>query len=399
MSKPFKSLPEQIAEKLIAGLQAGKSIGQHTAGPDGKASVLPYNPTTGNKYKGATALILAMQHREDARWMTLKQGSFNKWPVKKGEKGTLITFYKSTELKPALDAKGEKQLKDGKPIMVDVKLDKPVLTNTWLYNGEQVKDIPEWKPVLEEKQAAQTMSPLERAKLIVGNSKAVISEGDTAGYEAAANRIVMPAQNKFSSEEQYVSTLLHELSHWSGHETRLDFKLDNDAAPENFAKEELRANIASILVNSELGISADFGDHSHVHENWIELLQSEPAELFKAAADAQKMADFVLGFEQNRTLKQEAEVTKAQTAKLEKGEVIPYKDTQYQIVGFLKNKVLQMEDLGTGNQFKLSPKDGLYASLMNARNNPQAIQAEQEAVAVEAPQQAAKQTKSYSRKR
>ncbi len=108
MSNNFKPLHKQVAEKLIAELKAGTSPFQKPWKDNaGTGFALPMNPTTGKNYRGMNALWLAMQHRGDPRWMTLKQASFNRWTVEAGAKATLISFSKTSDIKHILDEKGE----------------------------------------------------------------------------------------------------------------------------------------------------------------------------------------------------------------------------------------------------------------------------------------------------
>ncbi|WP_345948992.1 zincin-like metallopeptidase domain-containing protein [Mucilaginibacter sp. PAMB04274] len=375
----FKALHEQVAEKLIAALEAGTSPFQkpwtddHTAG-----FMTPLNPTTGKNYRGMNALWLAMQDRQDPRWMTLKQASFQKWSVEKGAKATLINFVKTTDLKPLLDEKGEKVLdENGKAKMQTVKLEKPVITNAWVFNGEQIKGIPEWKEAYDAKQAEQQWSPVEKAEQIVSASQAKIKHGgNEAYYHLTKDFIQLPKKEQFDSAAKYYATLLHELGHWTGAETRLNRPMEGKFGSEAYAREELRAEIASLMIGSELNIGHNFGQHAAYVDSWIKILKDEPFELHKASADAQKIFDFVLDIENKRDLKQDV-AAKTNDNVLNKGDVISYKEAEYRVLAILKGKTAQMVELNTGNKFKLGPKDGLYTSLVNARNNPIGREVEQ----------------------
>lgn len=375
----FKALHEQVAERLIAALEAGTSPFQkpwtddHTAG-----FITPSNPTTGKNYRGMNALWLAMQDRQDPRWMTLKQASFNKWSVEKGAKATLINFVKTTDLKPLLDEKGEKVLDaNGKARMQTVKLEKPVITNAWVFNGEQIKGIPEWKEAYDAKQAEQPWSPIEKAEQLVAASQAKIKHGgNDAYYNLTKDFIQLPKKEQFDSATKYYATLLHEIGHWTGAESRLNRPMGGKFGSESYAREELRAEIASLMIGSELNIGHNFGQHAAYVDSWIKILKDEPFELHKASADAQKIFDFVLDVENKRDMKQDVGA-KTNDSVLNKGDVIPYQNAEYRVLAILKGKTAQMVELNTGNKFKLGPKDGLYASLINARNHPVAREMEQ----------------------
>ena len=394
-----KALHEQIAEKLVAALEAGTSPFQKPWTDDNSSGyVTPMNPTTGKNYRGMNALWLAMQDKQDPRWMTLKQASFNNWSVEKGAKATLINFVKTTDLVPVTNEKGEKVLgENGKPKLQNVKLDKPIITTAWVFNGEQIKGIPEWKAAYTEKQASQQWSPIERAEQIFAASNAKLKHGgNDAFYNVTKDYIQLPKNEQFDSAAKYYATLLHEVGHWTGHKDRLDRPMQGKFGSEEYAREELRAEISSLMLGSELNIGHDFGQHAAYVDSWVKILKAEPFELHKAAADAQKIMDFMMDLEQKRDIKQSTAEKPAMTV-LNKGDQIPYKNTEYKVEAILRGKVAQLQDLSNGNRFKLSPKDGLYSSLIDAKQNPvvkQEVQAEQIA-AHAAPEQA----ETYSRKR
>lgn len=377
MPTNFKPLHEQIAEKLIAELKAGTSPFQKPWTNDNSAGYFtPLNPTTGKNYRGMNALWLAMQGHEDPRWMTLKQASFNHWTVEKGAKATLINFVKQTDIRPLLDDQGQPVLKEnGKPQTQTVKLDKPIITTAFVFNGEQIKGIPEWKEAYVEKIATRQWTPIERAELILADSQAEIRHGgNQAFYQPAKDFIQLPNKEQFDAAAKYYATALHELGHWSGHESRLDRPMNDKFGTPDYAREELRAEIASLMIGSELNIGHDFGQHAAYVDNWIEVLEKEPNEIFKASADAQKIFDFVLGFEQKREQQLEAaEIVNLKT--LNAGDVIPYNDKTYTVGETVKGKTSVTDE--DGKKTKVSPKDGLYNSLLNARNNPQAQEQEQ----------------------
>jgi antirestriction protein ArdC len=398
MPTNFKPLHEQIAEKLIAELKAGTSPFQKPWTNDNSANYFtPLNPTTGKNYRGMNALWLAMQGHVDPRWMTLKQASFNNWQVEKGAKATLINFVKQTDIRPKME-NGQQVIKEnGKPEMETVKLEKPIITTAFVFNGEQIKGIPEWKEAYGEKIAAQQWTPIERAEMILADSQADIQHGgNEAYYKPSTDQIRLPKPEQFDAAAKYYATALHELGHWSGHESRLDRKMtDNFGSPE-YAREELRAEIASLMIGSELNIGHDFGQHAAYVDNWIEVLEKEPNEIYKASADAQKIFDFVLGFELKRELELAA-TAQASLKTLNAGDVIPYHDKTYTVGETIKGKTIVTDEEGT--KTKIGAKDGLYASLLNARNNPLAEQEEQAISQEMEPELAETESTGYKMKR
>lgn len=366
MSKKFKPLHEHIADKLIAALQAGTSPFQKPwTDIDGPAFTIPINPSSGKNYRGMNSLWLSMQGYNDPRWLTLKQASFLGYKVTEGAKATLINFVKTHDIKAIRDDEGNKIKEDGKTKVSVTELDKPKIMNAWVFNAQQIEGMPSLESYLEGKIAEQKWTPIERAESLLMQSKAQIGHGgNEAYYSKFKDAIQLPLRAQFETEKQYYAVALHELGHWTGHKTRLDRPMEGKFGSESYAREELRAEIASLMIGSELGIGHDFGQHAAYVGNWIKILQNEPFELFKASADAQRIFDFVLSMEQKQELKQDT----VANMNLGKGESIPYNNNVYTVAD-IKGKILKIEDMN-GKKFNLKPTDGLYRSLVEARNNP-----------------------------
>lgn len=371
MNKNFKPLQEQIAEKLIAALQEGTSPFQKPWTDDNTSGyVTPLNPTTGQNYRGINAFWLAMQGHNDPRWLTFKQAAANKWSVIKGSRSTMITYVKKFGSRPVFDTLNKPVLKpDGKPLTEPVKLSRPMFINALVFNAEQISGIPPLAQALGEKFEAQQWSAIERAEQIIGASQAVVKHGGNEAYYAPSrDHIQLPHKAQFDSAAKYYATLLHELGHWSGHETRLNRDLSNRYGSPGYAKEELRAEIASLMLGSELKIGHNFGQHAAYVESWIKVLKDDPGELFKASADAQRITDYLMEFERQRELS--LAPVQATAGKLSSGDKIAYKDTIYLVLEGSTNKIAYIRDTKTDAKTKINMQDGLYASLLQAKNNP-----------------------------
>ncbi|WP_114941276.1 zincin-like metallopeptidase domain-containing protein [Mucilaginibacter endophyticus] len=153
----------------------------------------------------------------------------------------------------------------------------------------------------------------------------------------------------------------------SGHETRLNRDLSNRYGSPDYAREELRAEIASLMMGSELNIGHTFGQHAAYVESWIKVLQDDPAELFRASGDAQRIADFLLEFERKREISVES--ARNETGQLEPGDRIAYNNTIYEVLPGPVNKTRYVRDDETGAKIKIQPQDGLYHSLLSAKNS------------------------------
>jgi antirestriction protein ArdC len=319
MSNNLKPLSQQIAEKLSQQLKDGNSIFQKS---EAQPLIMPFNANTGKNYSGVPALILLMKQEADPRWLTLEQGNFSKNNVMKGEQGTLISFYKTRDMQPVVED-GKPVLKDnGKPKMASVKLDEPVLTTAFLFNAKQLKDMPELAPILAERQAIPSE---ERIKTIIENS----DQGPDASLKSIVEKLIAEKPNESS------------------------------------VMDALKANIAGLFLSAQLQTPFELGDHVGYTQSWQQMLKEEPAELFKITNDAQWVADKVIGLEKKRANEQQASTT------LNKGDVIAYKGDTIKVLDILRGKTAQVEN-GDGAKFKVGPKDGLYAALVAAKNNPSA---------------------------
>ena len=368
----LKPLHELVAEKLIDQLQKGTSPFQQPWTSDrGPAFSVPLNPTTGKNYRGMNALWLAMQPYEDPRWLTLKQANTQNLKIPKDTKATMITFWKNTEEKPMLDAAGQ-QVKDenGKVKKEFIRLEKPINTHAWVFNAEQVPGMPPLNETMQKFRSNYNWTPIEHAEAILTASKAAIKfGGNHAFYAPEPDFIQLPEKRQFPSPTEFYATALHELGHWTGHESRLNrIQTGNFGSPE-YAREELRAEIASLMIGSETGIGHYFGQHAAYVDNWIKVLQEDPYELYRASSDAQKITDFVMDMERSLAQKQEM-ATPAESTFLVRGEEIAYNNTIYKIADVLKRGQVKIEDLTTGEKITVSNTDGLYKSLLVAKNYP-----------------------------
>ena len=289
---------DQLAQKIIEQLRQGTAPWLKPWSPaDGQD--LPYNHTTGNRYSGTNSLMLSVQMREDPRWMTYKQAKSIDCQVRKGEKGVglikLITHREITKT----DAQG-KPIKDeqGKPVKVFAKLERPFIKGFTVFNGEQIDGLPRW----ERTPLTMDWAPDDRAEALLKVSGAEIKHeaGDQAYYSLAKDHIVLPEQKQFQNAGLYYATALHELGHWTGHPERLDRDMSGGFGSDSYAKEELRAEIASMILNRELGLEHDPGQHLAYVQSWIKALENDPMEIIHATRDAQKIQNYVLGLEQSR---------------------------------------------------------------------------------------------------
>ena len=137
-----KSLIETIAEKLVAQLREGTAPWQKPWQPGEPGAFLPFNPTTGNRYKGINALHLMSEGHADQRWMTYKQAASAGAQVRQGEKGTPIQYWKFSEEQGQTDADGKPMLaSDGRQARQSVRLERPQMFFSTVFNASQIDGL------------------------------------------------------------------------------------------------------------------------------------------------------------------------------------------------------------------------------------------------------------------
>ena len=299
MADKRKAFHEQVAEKLIEQLKQGTAPWQKPWQPGEPGANIPINPVTDKRYRGINVLQLMMQDRTDQRWLTYKQAEAAGAQVMKGEKGTSIQYWKFAEEQTITDEAGRPVLDDqGQPRKGQLPLERPRVFFATVFNAEQIEGL----PPLERKEPSWQV--LDRAEHIMQASQAVIRHGqhDRAFYRASTDSIHLPGRDQFKTADQYYATALHELGHWTGHSSRLNRDLLNPYGSVEYSKEELRAEIASMILGDELGIGHDPGQHAAYVGSWIKVLEENPLEIFRASADAERIRDYVLAFEQQQEL-------------------------------------------------------------------------------------------------
>lgn len=290
--EPKQPFSQQVAERLIKQLEEGTAPWQRPWGAASNGG-LPTNPTSGNRYKGINVVNLLSQGRDDPRWMTYKQAEAVGAQVRKGEKGTSIQFWSF----PDREKQG-----DGKPLPAEEQSKQrvPFVRYSTVFNAEQIDGLPPLPPAKQ-----QSWETLERAERLLLASGARIDHADQerAVYFPVADRILLPNKSQFPEAGKYYATALHELGHWTGHETRLARDLSGAKGGPSYAVEELRAEISSMIMGAEIGLGHDPSNHVAYVASWIAELKKDPTVVFKAAADAEKIQTFLLQKELDYNIK------------------------------------------------------------------------------------------------
>lgn len=343
-----KEYAEEVAAKIIEQLEQGTAPWQKPWKPG--ELTLPYNAQTGKEYRGINSMWLAIQGHSDPRWMTYNQASDAGAQVRKGSKGTKITYWKFREERQAKDEQGHPiRDEEGKPKIMTVELERPRAFHAVVFNAEQIDGLPPLQP----KQAEPEPERHARAEAVLLNSGANIQhiEGDRAFYRPSTDSITLPARHQFPTADAYYATALHELGHWTGHLSRLDRDLSHPFGSERYAKEELRAEIASLMLGERMDIGHDPGQHVAYVGSWIKALKEDPKEIFRAASDAEKITGFVMTFEQEQEQMKEQEQGR--------GDAQQQEDT---VLAFITdgdgiNRTLQFESTSEGSYITLKLPD------------------------------------------
>jgi antirestriction protein ArdC len=241
---------------------------------------LPKNGVTGKAYRGVNILSLWVAGQvhgyADHRWATYKQWASVGAQVHKGERSSLVVFFKKIEVHDA-----ESSDDDGKRL---------VARASFAFNAEQVDGAPELPSM-----ATGGFNPIETAETFARGTGILIRHtGDVACYVPNFDEVRMPPRDRFVSADGYYSTLFHELTHATGHRSRLDRDLTGRFKSQAYAAEELVAELGSAFLMAELGLSAELHQqHASYIASWIQLLKDDPRAIFTAASKASQAVDYM----------------------------------------------------------------------------------------------------------
>ena len=290
----------KFADAIIEQIKQGTAPWQKPWAPGER--VMPMNVDTDRSYRGGNSLHLAAAQQEhgygDVRWGTYRQIQARGGQVRKGETGTRILSFQDHKRIAVTDAQGQpRRDAEGKRVYRYEKLKTPFVRQYTVFNAEQADGLPE--------RANPTPEPLwkvhqeaERVMEDVGVPVRHV-QGDRAYYHMKRDEIVLPERGQFPSANHYYQTALHELGHSTGHPERMDREtlaegIKNGFGSPDYAREELRAEISAMMTGERVGVGHDPSRGAAYVEGWVQALEEDPREIRRAAADAQRMSDFVL---------------------------------------------------------------------------------------------------------
>jgi len=208
------------------------------------------------------------------QWLTFNQIQKLGAKLKQGSKGTAVFFFKPLEVEEADKATGELVTKTIPMLKIFTVFN---VDSTDMEIGNQNEEIPDLND-------------------FIAQSGAVIKIRETrseAFYSPKEDFIGMPDISTFIDSANYGATALHELSHWCGAEHRLNRNLTGKFGTEEYAKEELIAELSAAMLCSHFQIEGDLR-HAEYLQSWLKALKAEPKLLWKSASEAQKVFDYLM---------------------------------------------------------------------------------------------------------
>ena len=300
--RPAQTRPDihqTITNKIVAAVERGVGAWTMPWHRPGTHFTIPKNALTERSYHGSNILSLWIDAEEKAFthqiWATYRQWAELGAQVRKGEKGSLVVKYGKWTPKDALKPESASEEDED-------SFERLYAKAAYVFNAAQVEGFtpPDIAP------RADLTERLENVENFVANTRAEISYGGSRAFyrRPPADIIVLPERRWFeptatsTATETFYATLLHECTHWTGAEHRLNRQHGKRFGDEAYAFEELVAEIASGFLCAELGISSSLReDHVQYIANWLEILKADKKAIFAAASQASHAANFLFSLQ------------------------------------------------------------------------------------------------------
>lgn len=274
----YASVFARITEQLKAGVVPWVK-------PWGDSDEQPCNAVTGRPYSGGNVLVLwerqATLGYARSRWVTFKQALAAGCIVRKGEKGTAVYFMKVAEKKPKTADDDPERFFFARSFTV--------------FNVAQLDEtvpgsLDALSPPLTPRPAFVRH---EAAALTIAATGATINHGGgRACYSPLLDTITLPMPESFDAPDAYYGTAFHELTHWTGHQSRLDRQIKNGFGNPEYAFEELVAELGAAFLSARHGLDTETQSAAYLH-CWLKGLADKPEMLARASSLAQKAANFI----------------------------------------------------------------------------------------------------------
>lgn len=283
------SLYAEVTTRVIAELEAGQLPWVQPWDSAACGCAMPANAATGRPYSGINVLILwsagISGGHAAQRWLTFRQALALGGHVRKGERGTSVCY--ADRFTP----KGEEErARDEDREALSVAF----LKRFTVFNVGQCEGLPEELTRAPELPAERETIPHAEALIAATGADFRIGGGE-AFYSPSHDFVQVPPKQAFADQINFYRTALHELGHWTGHESRLARDFSGRFGSAAYAREELVAELASAFACASLGIRPTVR-HADYVGSWLEVLRADERAIFRAASLASKAADYLLAF-------------------------------------------------------------------------------------------------------
>lgn len=284
------SLYDEVTRRIIAELEAGRFPWVQPWGwaeGTGPTPGLPRNALTGRTYSGVNVLILwgavIEQGFRSQGWLTFRQALEAGGNVRKGERGTTVVY--ADRFTP--EAEKERAREAGEEARAIPFLKRFTVFNVAQCEGLRPGLAPDPVPLPERE-----IVPL--AEEVIAASGVDFRIGGTkAFYVPSADYVQVPPQPAFFEQVNYYRTCLHELTHATGHPSRLARNQTGAFGSKDYAREELVAEMGAAFLCASLGIVPTVR-HADYLAGWLDVLREDNRAIFRAAGQASKAADWLL---------------------------------------------------------------------------------------------------------
>lgn len=291
-TKPKADVYQIVTDQVLAMLEAG-TVPWRKPWASTAAGGTPLSMSTRKPYRGINPFLLicsaAAQGFTSPWWGTYEQIAERGGQVRKGEESTMIVFWKRGTKTVTDEATGQ-----------DVSRPWAMLRYFRVFNADQAEGLADkWRVIAEPKADHDPIADAEALTADYEGSLASIAFGGSrAFYSPAKDHVQVPALSDHSSPEEYYSTKFHELTHSTGHSSRLNREgiveghRFGDAL---YSKEELIAEMGAAMLAGIAGIEQVTLPNSAAYlASWIKVLKGDAKLLVSAAAAAQRAADLIL---------------------------------------------------------------------------------------------------------
>ena len=281
---------QQITDQIIACMeQEGGAPPWRKSWSSGE---LHFSASSGQPFKGINQLILSMQNHSDPRWLTYKQAEYMGLQVRRGEHGTGIVKMVEvdrTDAKRLAGKEGELLAENGSKALI--------MKTYTVFNASQIDGMAPMPTSQCDVTCADAVEQIIFALQDTG-LKVNFGQGFQPAYYPRTDEVHIPPASEFHSLEDFHATLLHEAAgHASGHPKRLArLHLDARFGSPEYAREELRAELVSSMMQGIIGLPPGpslIESHAGYLVSWLQALKNDKNEIFKAAAEAQKICDYI----------------------------------------------------------------------------------------------------------